>query len=155
MRKPRISVMKLRSPTPMPIADPVLMCRTGARLEPPPEPKGSASKTRAPFPQSLPREQVLLDEKEDVVVLVASSRKFCEVALGTRLSVSSWMELACWTRAVDSEVSLEDVEDVEDVVGVGRVADARLESVEVGCCVRRGLASVEDITIKMINMLVK
>jgi hypothetical protein len=62
------------------------------------------------------------------------------------------MELVCWTRVVDSEVSLEDV---EDVVGVGRVADPRLESVGVGCCVRRGLASVEDITIKMMNMLVK
>jgi hypothetical protein len=89
MRKPKISIMKLRSPRPMPIADPVLMCVTGARLEPPPEPKGSASNIRAPLAQSLPREQVLLDVDEDVVVLVALSSKFCEVALGMRLSMSS------------------------------------------------------------------
>jgi hypothetical protein len=86
MRKPKISIMKLRSPRPMPIAAPVLMCVTGARLEPP---KGSASKTRAPFAQSLPGVQVLPDEKEVVVVLVAPSSKLCEVALGMGVSVSS------------------------------------------------------------------
>jgi hypothetical protein len=149
IRRPKISIMKLRRPKPMPIAAPVLMCVVGARLELSPEPNGSAFKTRAPPAQSLPEGQVALDVNEGVVVLATSTSKCSEVALGIGLSVSSSIELTSWARVVDFGVSW------DIVVAVGRVEDSRLDVLDIGRCVRRGLAAVEDIIIKVINMLVR
>jgi hypothetical protein len=63
------------------MADAVLICDVGARLEPPAGPKGAASIIFAhvplehilSLPQSLSEEQVALDIKEVVVALGVSS----------------------------------------------------------------------------------
>jgi hypothetical protein len=138
----------LTTPKPIPIADAVLICVVGARLESPGEPKGAASRNRALLAQSLSVEHVALGGTEAVVVFVTLSSASCGVALGVGFSVSSWIELTCWARNVDSGASL------DLVLVLILVADSRLEMVEVGRSVGRVLVWVEDIIIKGINMLV-
>jgi hypothetical protein len=147
MTRPKIRIMKLTTPKPIPIADAVLICVVGARLESPGEPKGAASRNCALLAQSPPVEHVTLGETEAVVVLVTSSSASCGVALGVGLPVSRTIELV-WARNVDSGASF------DLVVVLVLIADCRLDVVEVGRSVCRVLVWVEDIIIKGINMLI-